>query len=404
MLYRGVMKRVRVLLSSSLLLFLIGGAMLTANMAQASAAPHDPVLASMRLVDPAGQPMSGVRVRAAIMPQGRFRATWGKRPYPQAGIGQTDANGHILMSLLTQPAPGDATFRSALDTANYQLYLLGPRGPIPFFTFPRFVGTATANAAVSTSARFSSFNNPASATSGVIRLSSGAYAQYKPMQRLAPQAVGFPCDFGYWNEVSIQDDWAVIGDLHSQPWTSVASFTYGSTADSTIGVLSSYDGTNFSASGEAHIANSASAQSTLNEGGATFAYHVKGFFQFGKYNWVACDVPTDNYEIDPDFWTGGLTWGDSISFTDERPNQYTLQLKPGQQFRTTNETAYHYGVGANVFGWGVDTQSGFSSSVVFFISAQSTTHGYIYGSNTWPASATEVYVSDYCPSIQLSCQ
>src|SRR5690348_5026691 len=110
MLYRGVMKRVRVLLSSSLLLFLIGGAMLTANMAQASAAPHDPVLASMRLVDPAGQPMSGVRVRAAIMPQGRFRATWGKRPYPQAGIGQTDANGHILMSLLTQPAPGDATF------------------------------------------------------------------------------------------------------------------------------------------------------------------------------------------------------------------------------------------------------------------------------------------------------
>lgn len=366
--------------------------------AHAEAAPtYDPVLSTLRVVGPNGSPLSNVALRVQVVPQWPALETWGARSYPTIGEGSTDNNGYLHVAV-TYPRASDRALYGNHDTVNLQLLLIAPNGKaLPLTSFPRYLGSDPQRAAT--------FSQPLHASGHAIHVSATTLTKFQQLSRARVPYSG--CGgIGYWQQVTYGYAWTVIGDLHSETWTGSDYFAYGSTADSNIGVQYTYDGgSTWSLSGDINIGNTASARATVNKGGQNFGQHVKGYFQYGKYQWYDdCGLPTDTYEIAANFWTGGITTGDDITWCDNNPNGYTIRLQSGYEFKTVNETAYHYGGAASVFGLGFDAQSGFSgTSVEFYITAANGQYGFIYGRNNWPAQADAVYVSNWCPSVQTSC-
>ena len=155
----------------------------------------------------------------------------------------------------------------------------------------------------------------------------------------------------------------VVGELHKWKDTT-ATFSYGQTADSDIGVGVNATGNGWSLGGTVHISQSNSA--TVGWGGwapdTTFGGQLRSQFRYELRHWgsPACGVEM----IVPVGWAGGTSVGADVHQYDGHCDTTGGQDYKGGSFLSRDSMrAYRYYGAVNVFGVGLDAQSGYSSSV-----------------------------------------
>jgi Concanavalin A-like lectin/glucanases superfamily len=188
-----------------------------------------------------------------------------------------------------------------------------------------------------------------------------------------------------------------IAELHAWADTTV-TFTYGRTADSTIGVGYSRNGsTGWSLSGSQHVSNNASARSPSY--GPAYGKVERGQFNYQKYKILnTCSGIT--YKVAPTVWTGGIDNGGAnvaaadghCLDSDYAGKRASWDGGSGAAFDTTREKAATYGAAVTVFGAQLSARSGFSSNVHihWHFVTPGVTH-WLCGSNNVPALAAIVY-------------
>jgi len=173
--------------------------------------------------------------------------------------------------------------------------------------------------------------------------------------------------------VSSTEAYTTVGELHNAEYGS-ATFTYGygGTADSTIGVGYSSNGTSgWSADGTFHVSNTYGAQQTRTQTSPDTGYQVKTEFTYDKYEWqqYCAGVPTGAapyYTVEANTWDGGMEWGANVSQYDGHEasySQYAIEEYPNSTFTRSSNTAYTYSAGVSVFGATLSATSGFSQYV-----------------------------------------
>lgn len=339
----------------------------------AQAAPvtgGDAVLAQLRLLGPSGAPLANSRVRVEIMPQYPARKTWGMRAWPLAGEGLTDAGGHMHVAM-TYPAKSDPALYGNKDMVNLLVELVTPHGvTMPIAGVPRYLG--------SDPMRTAEFMHPLNLEDGAVHVSAETLAQAQALDRQAAartaSSATSPACFSNFYEVSNWAAYTNAQDDHGRWWDTNIQFTYTTQADTTIGeAFNSGPGGGFQLSGSSSITNGSGAGAEVpGPGGVVYAEHAKVQFQYGLYRDYICGSPTGIYAVFPDFWTGGMAFGDNISFTDDKPNQWTTALLTNEHWWKNNYVGYHYGTGASFsvtepgggsYGVTLDSQSNWTTTI-----------------------------------------
>jgi hypothetical protein len=111
-----------------------------------------------------------------------------------------------------------------------------------------------------------------------------------------------------WSDlIATWSGYTIIGELHT--WTDeTATWTYGRTADSDIGVGISYDGKAWKQTGSFHV-GSTNASSVTKSAGSRYGRLLASKFQFKKYQLIGYCPFLPNYEITPTRWLSGLVEG-----------------------------------------------------------------------------------------------
>jgi len=159
----------------------------------------------------------------------------------------------------------------------------------------------------------------------------------------------------------------VVGEIHKWKDTT-ATFSYGQTADSDIGVGVNATGSGWSLSGTVHVSQSTSA--TVGWGGwaadGIFGGQLQTQFQYERRHWI--NAPGSTYcgveSIVAVGWNGGTSVGADVHQYDGHCDTSGGQdYKGGSFLNRDSSRAYRYYGAVNVFGVGLDAQSGYSSSV-----------------------------------------
>jgi len=195
---------------------------------------------------------------------------------------------------------------------------------------------------------------------GVSRMTSAQVADAAQTNAAAP-----PCRY---TVADSQQAGTVVGEIHKWKDTT-ASFSYGQTADSDIGVGVNATGNGWSLSGTVHVAQSNSA--TVGWGGwdpnGLFGGQLQTQFQYERRHWQ--NAPGSTYcgveSIVAVGWNGGSSVGADVhqydGHCDTAANRQSY--KGGSPFDRTSSRAYRYYGAVSAFGVGLDAQSGYSSSV-----------------------------------------
>jgi hypothetical protein len=369
---------------------------------QAIAAPADPQgidadLSTVTVVDSQNHPLAGTQLEVEVLPIGGA-AAWGDRPWASGGEAHTGPNGELFVTLVP-PGRGASSLRSDNDIVNYEV-MLPATGDLLFATSRYYGSDPTVQ---------QEFAEQASAQRGVtIKLNNTQTQVYRRSltKRMRPNIGICTQSWRYWNQASGN---TVVGEFHTlSAWGSKATWTYGATADTTVDVGLSSDGTNWSVNGStAHVSNTQSA-TTIMKGGQSYGKKMTLWFTYEEDRLDdTCQGWLNSYQVYPTQWQGGsLADGQDQSFNDGKTLQtYGRALNPNTDFTRSNSSAQKYNASVNVFGATLGATSGFSSYVQSYWRNTTTTIGCLDGSNNWPTSAGIIYAGYWTtyPSGAGSC-
>jgi len=365
--------------------------------AHAEATPTtDAQLAQIHVLDAYGHPVQQAQILAMVVPTNLNSKQWNGTPYPVAGTGTTNATGNIQIHLQV-PDASQRNLRGTNNVVNYELYLIDSSGhPAPLGAIARYYGTDAKQAQeyATSTVRPTVFHMSAATTPR----KAITNAQVSPNNGCIP----------YWVTVNQGDFWTTVGELHAAPWASAASFTYGSQADTNVGVAySSNSGSTWGISGSVNISNTVTGSATRNVPANTwFAYQQQGLFHYIEQQQYDTCLPggDSNFQIMATQWDGGLQDGAYVGSSDNSPNKYTIALTPAEKWSRISNAAYTYSAAASVFGATISAQSGFSNTVsINYTVDPNYPGGYLYGNDNFPLQSTIIYVATYCPAISSGC-
>jgi hypothetical protein len=375
----------RASIAAALLLFLPLTA-LTSTVQAATANPAisgipagaDPQLAQIIVQDRTGTPMTGAIARVFVVPQNMAAST--QTIEPVVGTGTIDAQGRVIASI-TPPAMTNATLVSKDGHVNYELMVTDSQGNLlADYYFPRYYGSDP-----NIAREMPTLSNTL--------LTSSRLASTLPAASATPDGPGPQCTNANWVTQSETDAYTVVGELHTVQ-DLPGTFSYGQSADSTIGAAGSTDGGNtWSVSGNVSVTNNLGATVIQGNQAANWGHQLKTEFHYLKQRYY-CIIWTSDYRIIASQWDGGMQIGNDVSSWDNRPNQWK-QSYPGQsQFGRTSGTAYNYSAAVCVFSVCLNASSGFSTTVeLHWTNTSQTTTRYLYGNNGFPTTATIIYAS-----------
>lgn len=367
-------------------LLLLPLASLTSVVQAAAASPaisaipagSDPQLAQMIVQDSNGTPMKGAIAQVLVVPQNM--AANPQTTELVAGTGTIDAQGRVIASI-TPPVMTNAVLASQDGHVNYELRVTDGRGNLlADYYFPRYYGS-DANIA----REIPTLSNT--------HLTSPRLASTLPATSAAP-AIGPDCgQAGSWITQSETDAYTVVGELHTVTDLS-GTFSYGRTANSSIGVgVSSDGGGTWSVSGTAAVSNTLGATVLQGNQAANWGKQLKTQFHYLKQRFY-CVAWTSYYRVIASQWDGGMQIGNDVSSGDNHPNQWK-QPYPGQsQFTRSSGSAYNYSGAVCVLGVCLNASSGFSTNVeLHWTNTSQTTTRYLYGNNGYPTVSTIINAS-----------
>ncbi len=190
-------------------------------------------------------------------------------------------------------------------------------------------------------------------------------AQAASAAAVQPNALAPPCTY---TVTAAEQDPTVVGELHKWKDTT-ATFSYGQTADSDIGVGVNATGNGWSLSGTVHIAQTYSA--TVGWGGwdpnGIFGGQLRSQFRYELRHWR--NAPGSTYcgvdSIVPVSWAGGTSVGADVHQYDGHcdTSPHGQVYKGGGNLDRSSKRAYRYYGAVSAFGVGLDAQSGYSSFV-----------------------------------------
>ncbi len=165
-------------------------------------------------------------------------------------------------------------------------------------------------------------------------------------------------------KVASQNSPTVVGELNNAYRDTTASFSYGSQADSDIGVGVAAAGSGFSIDGSVHVSTDNSATVSRSRRGP-YGRRVLSSFRYGKYRkqFRTARCPTQTI-VKAEEWNGGLY---------DRKQRKTLGVCPRpprstpyygrDRFHRASKRAVTWAGGVSVFGAGLTVRSGFSRNV-----------------------------------------
>ncbi len=339
----------------------------------------DPQLAQIIVQDSKGAPMKGAIAQVLVVPQNMEASS--QTTEPIAGTGTVDAQGRVIATI-TPPARTNAALASKDGHVNYELRVTDRQGTLlADYYFPRYYGSDPNVARETPTLSHTLLTSP--------RLASTLAAA-----GTVPQGPGPNCGTsGSWVTQSETDAYTVVGELHTVTDLS-GTFSYGQTADSTIGVGASSDGgSTWSVSGSVSINNSSGGTVTQGNQAANWGKQLKTEFHYLKQRFY-CIVWTSYYRVIASRWDGSMQIGNDVSSWDNHRNQYWNSVLGRGTFTRSTNTAYNYSGAVCVFGVCLNATSGFSTNVVLHWTntSQSTTR-YVYGNNDYPPYSTIIYAS-----------
>jgi hypothetical protein len=377
---------VRASIAAAMLFFLPLASLTTVALA-ATASPaisalpagSDPQLAQIIVQDNKGAPMTGAIARVLVVPQNM--AANPQITEPVAGTGTIDTQGRVIASI-TPPAMTNAALASKDGHVNYELRVTDRQGNLlADYYFSRYYGSDP-NLARETP------------TLSQTLLTSPRLASTLPAASAVPQGPGPNCGTsGSWVTQSETDAYTVVGELHTVTDLS-GSFSYGQTADSSIGVGASSDGgSTWSVSGSVSINNTSGAKVIQGNQAASWGKQLKTEFHYLKQRFY-CIVWTSYYRVVASQWDGGMQIGNDVSSGDNHPNQWKTSVPGQDQFLRSSNTAYNYSGAVCVFGVCLNARSGFSINVeLHWTNTSQTTTRYLYGNNGYPTVSTIINAS-----------
>jgi hypothetical protein len=183
----------------------------------------------------------------------------------------------------------------------------------------------------------------------------------------ASAAAATPCGI-HKTAVGTQTAWAVVGQLHLGNDQS-ATFKYGQSADSDMGIGFSNNNANWSIKGESHIGNSRSASVTLPKStgdNGMFGKRTKTQFKTVKYHFDGC-VGVNFWKIIGEKWTAGSDWGGDYNDKNGHCADTLLgnsaTFVSGGRFTRSSNNFSKYVDAISVFGVSLSNQSGASTFV-----------------------------------------
>jgi hypothetical protein len=206
-----------------------------------------------------------------------------------------------------------------------------------------------------------------SATAGSNRLVLRAEVSNGSAVTSSPALAG-PCAGIVKTAVGTQTNWGVVGQLHV-PKDASATFKYGKSADSDIGIGYSTNDANWSMKGSVHVGNARSAEITLSKStSATSRYgkRTKSQFKTTKYKYVTC-AAQHFWKIIGEKWVAGADWGQDTNEYNghclDTYFQYRSSYPEGATFTRNDSNLAKYNGSLDVFGVGLSVQSGASTFV-----------------------------------------
>jgi hypothetical protein len=339
----------------------------------ATSAATDLQLAQIIVQDSTGQPMTGALVQVLVVPQDL--AASDQAVEPVVGTGTIDAQGHVSTSL-TPPALTDTTLVSNVGYVNYELQVTDYQGNLlADYYFARYYGT-----------------NPAIADE-LPPLSTTVLTSPTLASTLSGTPPNWGCCPCSWRTVSQTDAFTVVGELHVVSDLS-GTFTYATTANTTIGVaFSSNGGSSWSLSGDVSITNSISASASLKESG-NWGHQLKSEFHYVKERQWCPYAWTSNYRVLATDWDGGYQIGLDESGWDNHPNKYTSPYPAGSSFTRNNGSGFNYGGAVCVFGACLNAKTDFTRTITLsWTNTSTSTTRYLYGNDGFPTKSTIIYAS-----------
>ena len=147
--------------------------------------------------------------------------------------------------------------------------------------------------------------------------------------------------------------YTVIGEVHT--WTDhTASWSYGKTADSDIGVGISYNGTAWRQSGSFHV-GTASSSSVTKSAGNLYGRLLLSRFEYRKLHWIGYCPFLPAYTIAPSRWLSGLVEGTSVRQYDGYCGSYyaanAAEFGPNTQWSRDRSDYATFGARSRHSGW-----------------------------------------------------
>lgn len=167
------------------------------------------------------------------------------------------------------------------------------------------------------------------------------------------------------NVVSTFSALAVVGEVHNSSLFN-GSFTYGSQADSTLGVLVKPEGGNWKAEGTRSVTQGTGASAMVPLNPDEHLY-LEGRFQYRNRHHLCSRLGTvtrTDY-IEPMAWTGGLKRSYSITpkYCGGSDWSFKTETEPGGIFVRDRNRATTWSGALSIYGIGLSARSGFSTRV-----------------------------------------
>jgi hypothetical protein len=347
----------------------------------AAGSDNRPMLVQGRLLDANGSPARGV-VRVYLLAPGPT----GKLPYVRTL--QTTANGRFLLRSTVTPDMASAAGRNGGWVNLIAVGYANGRSFSTAFTrrFDRVRWASPRDAAVSIDIRI-----PAAPGT---RLGAAQLRSLNLAQDPSPASDSSSATSCIYVHESYANNLTQVGELHPYYSDATGLLTYGTSADSDVGVgVTINNGSTWSQSGTIHIGSAASdsvpgALENVGRG-------VGMYFQYDKYH-LTCE-PFDEHHIQVNAFAGGDAYIGNLSGNDGKCHSaypsYTVSKVPGSTFVTSTERAFKWSAGVNAFGVvNLSTQSGFSTYVdIKYTYGHSLSIYYICGNDNVPTLSHRVF-------------
>ena len=335
--------------------------------ATAAASPGLPIVSGV-LLDANGRPVAG-QVRLFVDPGARPVGT--EVTVPVVASATAGADGRYQLAL----APDDPAVAAAMAANGGWVNVMVVAEGNGFHAMTETGRTTGANpgapsaSALPTGASWVDRTGKASSVDFTLAAGRAGVAAMTPAQVAASAAVETnsvapPCRY---TVADSRQAGTTVGELHK--WKdATATYSYGQAADSDIGVGVSLTGQGWSVTGTVHISQGSSA--TVGWGGwasnGIFGGQLQTQFQFERRHWL--NAPGSLYcgweSVVPVAWNGGTSVGADVHQYDGHCDRTGGQVyKRGGPLDRNSYRAYRYYGAVNVFGVGLDAQSGYSSSV-----------------------------------------